>query len=321
MSETQATVTFKGGAVGSGGVVFVIARFDDAPDEELTRQYYFDRRQGLWSAWDDTEAIVDSNCVVPDAPQHVWWLTEEGQVGSTLDCDNLSYERIPGSGVNFEDSKNWGYLNRLRCLHTSLYAVGNSGQVYRRVRPGQWQHLDDGLLQTPVTRERKSRDSINLNDIGGPAPDDLYACGDYGHLHHWDGRIWSRVALPDGISHLQEICVASPDLIYVCGYNGCLLRGNWHTGFADVSGVDDNAAFLSVHRFGDKLFLAAPQGLFTYDGKAIEPYETGLKPELRDAHQLDSADGVLWSFGYKDLAYFDGKKWTRVDHPDNEPIR
>jgi hypothetical protein len=25
----------------------------------------------------------------------------------------------------------------------------------------------------------------------------------------------------------------------------------------------------------------------------------------------------LWSFGVDDIAWFDGKKWTRLEHPDN----
>ena len=75
--------------------------------------------------------------------------------------------------------------------------------------------------------------------------------------------------------------------------------------------------------FGDKLFLASSLGLFTYDAaqKKIERYVTTLTPDLQDTHILEAKDSVLWSFGFKDLAYFDGKRWTRVDHPDNPPIR
>lgn len=53
----------------------------------------------------------------------------------------------------------------------------------------------------------------------------------------------------------------------------------------------------------------------------VVPCTTGLTPELQDAHVLEAKDGVLWSFGFKDLAWFDGKQWTRVDHPDNPPIK
>ncbi len=36
---------------------------------------------------------------------------------------------------------------------------------------------------------------------------------------------------------------------------------------------------------------------------------------------LEAKHGILWSFGLKDLAWFGGKRWTWVDHPDNPPIR
>ena len=35
-------------------------------------------------------------------------------------------------------------------------------------------------------------------------------------------------------------------------------------------------------------------------------------------YRLDSGDGVLWSFGPKDLLRFDGKVWKRVPFPENE---
>jgi hypothetical protein len=43
---------------------------------------------------------------------------------------------------------------------------------------------------------------------------------------------------------------------------------------------------------------------------------TGLEPEI-DGYRLDARDGQLWSFGVEDLAWFDGKKWKRLKHPDN----
>jgi hypothetical protein len=324
-NEFPNAATLMGGLIAELGIVFLFSRFDQTDDAkeyvEETRQFWYDKKIDVWSTWDDTQALVNSLCWIPNEQECIWWLTEEGQVGRTIDCDLLNYEKIEGAGVHSEGAKNWGYLNRLRYLHGTLYAIGNSGQVYRRLGTDQWEHMDEGVLQPPITVPREITKMINLNDIGGPAADDLYTCGDSKNLHHWNGAVWRRLQVPDHIVHMQEICVISAEVIYVCGYNGCLLKGNARDGFVDVSTHDINADFLSVHRFGDTLFLAAAEGLYTYDGKAIKPYSTKLKPKLQDAHQLDSADGVLWSFGYKDLAYFDGKSWTRVHHPGNPKIR
>jgi hypothetical protein len=304
-------------------VVFVSCRYDNYQNDvdDLSRQFFFDIDVG-WGHWGDTPGLLVSIVARTDVEMEytVFALSEEGFVGVSGD-DYLVFEKITGAGVNMPDSENWGYLNRLRYLHGTLYAIGNSGQVYRRLGTDQWEHMDEGLLQPPITVPREITDMIDLEDIGGPAPDDLYACGGFTYLFHWNGTVWSRLKMPDHVRRPKEICVISADVIYVCGYNGCLLKGNARDGFVDVSTHDINADFLSIHRFGDTLFLAAAEGLYTYDGKAIKPYSTKLKPKLQDAHQLDSADGVLWSFGYKDLAYFDGKTWTRVHHPDNPKIK
>jgi hypothetical protein len=107
------------------------------------------------------------------------------------------------------------------------------------------------------------------------------------------------------------------------GHNGTVLIGNAAKGFIDLSSVEDNQNFVGVEWYQEKLFLASNVGLFTYDPRRqkIEKLTTTLKPELKDTHMLEAKDGVLWSFGFKDLAYFDGKTWTRVQHPDNDPIR
>ena len=99
--------------------------------------------------------------------------------------------------------------------------------------------------------------------------------------------------------------------------------GNARQGFSDLSGVDDNQNFTGMELFDGKLFLASNLDLFAYDPsrRKIGRIVTTLKPDLQDSHILEAKDGVLWSFGFKDLAYFDSKTWTRVDHPDNPPIR
>ena len=122
---------------------------------------------------------------------------------------------------------------------------------------------------------------------------------------------------------LNAIKVLSPREIILVGHNGTLLAGNARTGFIDLSRVEDNQNFTSAEWFAEKLFLASNFGLHVYDPakKTIEPYATDLSPDLQDTHILEAKDGILWSFGFKDLAWFDGKTWTRVDHPDNPPIR
>ena len=111
----------------------------------------------------------------------------------------------------------------------------------------------------------------------------------------------------------------------MCGSNGTLLLGNADEGFKSLSTVEDNQLFTSVCKYRDLIFLASNVGLYFYDPsqheQGINRVKTNLTPELQDANIVDSAGEVLWSIGPKDIARFDGKTWTRVDHPDNPPIR
>ena len=61
--------------------------------------------------------------------------------------------------------------------------------------------------------------------------------------------------------------------------------------------------------------------MWTYERGRIAPVTTGLKPDIHDVHTVDAADGLLWAVGFKDILCFDGTTWTRIDYPDNPPVR
>lgn len=250
--------------------------------------------------------------------------------------------QIPEAGVFCETANDLGYVNRIRAVGEDLYVCGQSRQVYRfswngvDLDTGQWVNVAGSMRQPPMPeppddaaqatdkgaldRWMDENEAIDLVDIHGPSSDDLYTVGD--EVWHWNGHRWAQLVLPTD-EPLAAIKVLNVDEVVFVGHNGTLLHGNARSGFKNLSTVDDNQNFTAVEWFEGLLFMASNFGLFTYDlkRKVIEPYISGLKPELKDTHQLEAKDGVLWSFGFKDLAYFDGKTWTRVDHPDNPPIR
>ena len=254
--------------------------------------------------------------------------------------------QIPEAGVLAETANDLGYVNRIRAVGSELLVCGQSRQVYRfdwngkDLASGQWVDMAGSMRQPPMSEPPDEDDeevfdawlddnnAIDFVDINGPSPDNLLAVGD--EVWHWNGSAWRQLlapALPTD-EPLAAIKVLNAEEWVLVGHNGSLLHGNARAGFTDLSSVDDNQNFTGVEwfetpAFPGRLFLASNFGLFTYDAssKRIKPYVSGLQPELTDAHQLEAKDGVLWSFGFKDLAYFDGQTWTRVDHPDNPPIR
>ena len=247
--------------------------------------------------------------------------------------------QIPDAGVMREGAADYGYVNRIRAIGDGLYVCGQSRQVYRfipgtpHVLDGQWVDFAGTMRQLPMSeppddpeggeafnRWLDENDAIDLVDIAGANESDIYTAGD--ECWHYDGRRWKQLQLPTD-EFINAIKVINAHQVVMVGHNGTLLIGNARKGFTELSSVDDNQNLTSVELFEDKLFMASNLGLFTYDPakKKIERYVTTLTPDLQDTHILEAKDGVLWSFGFKDLAYFDGKSWTRVDHPDNTPIR
>ena len=216
-------------------------------------------------------------------------------------------ERIAGAGLDEDDSEGFGLMNRIRQIGNRLYATGGGGQIYRREERGRWVHIDDGLLLPASQRGKIFR---TLSDINGLREDDIYVVGDKGLIGWFDGVAWHTIQSPVD-ERLHAIAIESDDIIWICGKNGTLLKGNAREGFVDVSRIHDNDDFLSVARFDGRIYLARETGLSVYDGTRIDPVVTGLKPPLRDGQFLDSVDDVLWSFGYNDIVRFDGTTWVR----------
>lgn len=228
-------------------------------------------------------------------------------------------ERIAGAGLWDDDSEGWGYMNAVRQIGASLYACGDGGQVYRREGEDDWEHVDDGILQ-PAEGEH----SLMLNAIGGPGEDSVYVAGWDSDsnagllLHRGAGGVWTRV--PIEAAKLTGLCVEGPDTIWACGHGGVLLRGNYSSGFNDVSALDDTRNYSAVAVHGGKVYLATSEGLFVREGDSVKPVDTGLAPAYSDGHMLQAVDGVLWSIGYRDIARFDGARWERIAFPGNPPI-
>jgi hypothetical protein len=257
-----------------------------------------------------------------------WWLcalSEDGDV--LLTGGGHSIEKIPGAGVHSDDAQGWGYLSDIQQIGEHLYAAGYSGQVYKRLGPNQWVHMDHGILQAAGL----PGEQYSIQVINGPHEQAIYVAGCTNAPYYparasfWNGTEWRDLQLPDVAERITNIHVESEERVWMVGANGTLLLGNAHDGFRSLSTVDDNQLFLSVCKYRERIVLGSNLGLFFYDPAApdlgIRKLVTQLQPDVQDANIVDSVDDVLWSIGPKDIVRFDGQKWERIDHPDNPPIR
>jgi hypothetical protein len=201
-------------------------------------------------------------------------------------------------------SQKHGKLLRIRAVAGRVYACGMSGQVLVRDRPG-WTHMDDGLL---------GEEGLDLEDIDGTGPDDLYVVGMRGAICHFDGRAWDRLDSPTN-RPLSNVRCLSREEVYICGNNGLFFRGNAR-GWTDLTDPDVESNFYGMTPYQGKIYLAHATGLFAHDGTALEAVDFQLDGPV-GCHRVHANDGVLWSFGIDDLVYFDGAKWARVICPLN----
>ena len=339
------TVTYRTGCAARRDLIYISGIVDNIAEEHEDDAWYsrmctFSPDKERWGYDDLNGWEVVSVCYIPErSPQsrNLCALSKNGDV-RLFGPKGEVIEHIPTAGLGEGDELGHGYVSRIREIGPHLYVCGTNGQIYKRISSG-WIHIDEPFLgkDAPLTGDEDADaeaiiDSIDtelvFEDINGTDEQDIYVCGMNGLLVHWDGSEWRTLKkLTD--AHFNEIHVASPDEVWICGTKGLVLKGNARDGFQKIIADPDGKQFTSIHTFKGKVYLADYEKLYT-----LEPNEEtgrlearpiipmfGLTSNLQDAHMLDSADGMLWSFGTKDLAFTeDGQRWTRVEHPDNPKI-
>jgi hypothetical protein len=197
-----------------------------------------------------------------------------------------------------------GWLLRIRAIAGRVYCCGMTGQIWARGSAG-WAHMDAGVL---------GREGIDLEDVDGTGPDDLYAVGMGGSIFHFDGQAWQQLESPTR-RPLSSVCCVSRDDVYVCGSDGGFFHrssAGWH----DLRDARYDANFWGLADYRGRRYLATAGGIVVHDGSGFEAVDFGIAPP-KGCHRLHAKDGVLWSFGIDDLVYLDGAKWTRVGCPLN----
>jgi len=297
------TVQFADGCVIEKDYVYIGAKLDelDPAEYDFSRMYFYFKDRWVHH---DLEWDVRSVCLRMNAPKRQCCaLSLQGEV-EFQQVGGAKIEQIPGAGT----LDGAGAMSQIREVGKDLVACGYNAQVYHRARSG-WTSIAQNL---PSFIKGKSG-SVNLNSIDGTSLKDLYAVGYHGRIFHYDGKAWQELESPTNV-HLERVRVHE-GLAYVCGNKGTFLTGD-SSGFTvhPSSGVKED--FWGIEVFRSRVYLAGLQRVYMWDGKTIAPVKTGLKPEI-GGYRLDARDGVLWSFGTKDLAWTDGKKWHRLSHPDN----
>jgi hypothetical protein len=295
------TVYFIAGFSPRKGLLGVAAFLHELEGQDVEFTRFFMTRDGQWANREFNEDIV-SVSYTREGDDWSWWLlNKRGKVISSSPKGRFE-EVIPDAGTG---SGRFGYLSDLRLINGTLYAAGVGRQVYRRVN-AQWSRFDGGIRTASTT--------VGFRAIDGLGEDSIHAVGYGGGIWYFDGNRWEEAASPTNMT-LEAVRMVSPNLCYVCGKSGTILRGfkdSWELIHSEVS-----QNFWAVEFFKNRVYLASTKGLFTIEGDVLEPMDVGRKVEGR---RLYSNSDEMWSVEHHELWVFDGLKWQEVICPDNATV-
>lgn len=280
--------------------------------------YYYSIEDGVWFNWLKLGCnIIGITFEENESEGRIHLMDEEGFFSHASESEKLSnWSKIKDAGVYSADAKNYGYLNRLRVLQDNLYAVGNSGQIYRSMdNKTKWAHFDKGILQQPIDKDSRTKDIIDLKDISG-INNDLYCCGDYSSLYHFSSNRWEKINISSCHGDLYEIVYESEDNIYICGSNGTLLQGNKASGFLNICPENISMDFISIADHKGSLYLASDNQIFRcdYSGKNFEQVDVLHRNDISFKNLISTGE-ILWSIGFKEVIYLDGNEWIAIPNP------
>lgn len=198
-----------------------------------------------------------------------------------------------------------GAIRDIRWIDGMLYATGMSRQVYRRVAPGNWEHLDQDVLLAPDVSTSKG-----FNSLAGSSSQDIVCVGFGGEIFAFDGKGWRQEDSATNV--ILNRIKTFPQGMIACGQMGTLLvrrQGHW----VDLPQDATREQIWDVEWFADRLYFSTESALFTLEapGRAKE-VEIDAELEISFGF-LHANDGVLISSGSKDVWWTaDGKNWHEL---------
>jgi hypothetical protein len=299
--------TFTGIRVAEPNRVYVLAISDRLTAEGMDHTLVFRRRDDSWSHIPFSVAINDVCVTDPTGPALTLFSMS---VGGEVTVDTLA-----GTTVEMVDESDEGpsellQLRSIRLIGSRVYVAGLGRHVYRRVRPGQWEAIDQGVF---VPRAQRTS-PVGFEAIDGLKETAIYAVGYVGEIWFYDGRRWIQQDSPTNVALTCVRCLAD-DKVYVGGLGGTILRGSngsWETIEQDETEED----FWGLTLFRGRVYLANYDGVFLLQDDTLERVEMGLGSKFTTAY-LDADDQVMWSVGQKHLAMTsDGTTWKEIPKPN-----
>ena len=260
---------------------------------------------GAVAQLDFLETAIVGMAYVEERPESLVLL---GEWGTTYVVDATGTHVGAIAGVNDR-----GPLRALRCVDNVVLAVGTNLQVYARDPDGSWMNFGPGSdLKRSFARN-------HLEAIDGYSRNELYAAGRRGIIWRFDGSSWNPTETPTNLA-LTDIHCADDGVVYACGQCGTVVagRGDRFELVAQDTSIDD---LWGIREFRGTVYTATMRALLVLNKDELQPCMPAMKL-AGSFYSLGVSDGVLWSFGAKDLLRSNGDRWVRSEEvtvvPRNE---
>ena len=292
--------SFGSGAVRSKDHAYVISTQDSLAKDQVPHASILEWYEGEWSQ-EILEFSLVSVCVVSKPKEQMLAIGEGGEA-QILGSGDFEEETVADGKI--KPAKR-GTLRCVRAIDGLGYAAGMDRQVYQRSGADRWECIDEGM-RPPADND----DVVGFESIDGFDAKNIFCAGWQGSIWHYDGTRWTELDSPTNVI-LTNVCCAGDGNVYACGRRGMLLRGGT-TSWEVIDHGKTRQDLWGLAWFKDRLYVASNRQVFTLEGNTLSPVRMGDDP-AESAYHLSAADGVLWSFGAKDIVAFNGKEWSRIE--------
>jgi hypothetical protein len=290
------TWTLSRGVICDRTRVFVLAYSKREPGTRVFR----------WTGkWDNyyVPCIAGGICFVAEPLPEILTMCLEGTIHS-FSPQGLKEDHVDRSE---QGPIHRGVLRNIRNIGGEAYVMGAGRQVYRRQSFGVWTRFDQGMV-TPLG----NADLVAIESMAGFNKDEIYAVGWGGEIWLCERRLWAQQQSPTNVRLTSVVC--APDgFVYVSGQLGILIRGR-RDAWEVIAHNSTEDTIQDMVWFDGKIWATTSKDLFVLDGDDFVP--ATVRPKGASRYQyLDANDGVLWSFGETQLAFYDGSSWQEVAGP------
>jgi hypothetical protein len=129
----------------------------------------------------------------------------------------------------------------------------------------------------------------------------VWAVGDSGAVHYYDGKVWAEVKSPTKKTLFAVICRSEKE-IHVAGSDGIIFQYTG-SGWKKLKAPSDVTIY-SLALYRDSLYAAAVEdGVYILNPKGLE------KIKDLEIHELRTIGGYLLAAGNSLIAQYDGSGW------------